>query len=416
MKKILIITVGVGPNIENAIEYSISQQNPDHIVYVCSPESQKTLQREKLADLARSFEIIEVNSENIQDVVDKLILKIDKINTESKFDTQISLDYTSGSKVISAGAFLAAIHCDVSSFIYVSGSRGPGGIVKSGTEELRTSRLLGIKVQMQKQLLEKYFEIRQYPACLEIIDNILKQHFHTPQEIQLLKKQRNLVSGLIKWDKFDHIGAKNDLQGIPRAEQTIKKIVDDSDKQKQKYHHIRYADNPPYELLILDLYLNAKRRAESEYYEDASARLYRCKEAIGQYLLLSECGIFSEHITSENYNKVPPAVLSQRHKFNQKEEYIQLSLVQLFDTYSYNKPDSPIAILFEENSSKERIIQRNRNQSILAHGFKAIDNSGYSDMLEMVEKYLAAMDIDKSNLKEDIEWCFSINSFKELAK
>lgn len=143
---IMIITLGLGATVEHGIFTSIRQKTPKKIIYIATEASiateekiRKVFQAEaSLQDYPEVLDIIKLeDGANLKDVYEKTLDAFKKaINDGFKWN-QIILDFTSGTKVMSAGAVLAGFLSGCTQFVYIGGEqseRDMAGRICSGKE------------------------------------------------------------------------------------------------------------------------------------------------------------------------------------------------------------------------------------------------------------------------------------------
>jgi len=142
--KALVISVGTGTrptskavkNLAKALAYSIKNHNPDKTFFIVTQQSQKTTLPEILKIIKpKQYETITLkNADNIQAIYETLNPKIKQIR---KNFANLTIDYTSGTKAMTAAlAILATLH-EANTLSYITGKR-IGGIVQPGTEQIST--------------------------------------------------------------------------------------------------------------------------------------------------------------------------------------------------------------------------------------------------------------------------------------
>jgi len=144
MAKGMVITVGVGRGIEHAIVLSIRNAHPDYVVFLVTEQSEKTLERieeaaKELGVTIPPYEKEKVRDENNAEVAfEAAVAAIRKLGEKGIAPSEITVDYTTGSKPMSAGALYAAITEGCADVVYVTGERDQDGRVILGTERFFT--------------------------------------------------------------------------------------------------------------------------------------------------------------------------------------------------------------------------------------------------------------------------------------
>ncbi|HQJ47048.1 MAG TPA: hypothetical protein PK195_10410, partial [Ignavibacteriaceae bacterium] len=222
-KKVLIMTVGTGANgadIAHGLFFSIKDSNPNILILIGSVKSfETTLPHIKnlIAEEEIDLELVEMLIEEVNDleflhfnfseIINQLLKQGYSLN-------KISVDYTSGTKAMSAALVSAAIENKVGSLSYVYGERGEGGRVKSGTERRNT---LSPNKFYSKNIFEKAIELFNNFRYINSIELLTNHEFHPDfqEKAVLLTKLSKMFDA---WDKFNFSGAFEILRSISSEE------------------------------------------------------------------------------------------------------------------------------------------------------------------------------------------------------
>ena len=381
MKRVLIITVGRGTrpdvDITRPLARSIKDSNPDFVSFVTSRNTEplvekiiEQLEKKGLNYHSRYDITVLQNHEDVQMVLrdtNKLIASLE----EKGYATRgITVDFTTGTKAMSAGVVLSAVNNACSTLKYITGPRR-NGIVIDGQE-----RFISIPIETMfylhqlklAQELIRHYRFDSASAILKEIDSRQLENY----EKKKLKDLRILSSAYSYWDKFDH---KRFVQEYGKVHNELSpeledfKIKDSStliyleeiSQAKENKEFIPY--------IIADLYNNALRRMEEEKYDDALARLYRLTEMLAQWKLQKKYQIQSDNIDVNLLPDSMRATLLQSKTMEDKEEPLRFSLRKCY-TLLAEKGD-PLGISFCQNARLQSLLDE-RNLSILAHGMKPI--------------------------------------------
>ena len=409
MKKAMLISVGTGrdgKDIAHAICFSIAQQNPDHIVFLVTDISKKNTMPYIKADIVleaftegdaaserKTYQEIELsNYEN----VDKVAVQCENIIKalfKKGFKPQgIVIDYTSGTKSMSAGLVFAALNCQVGAIVYVTGDRDREGRVISGTEHSIAVQPNRIFVNLLFEEAIKLFNRYQYDASIVTI-NKAKTLLSDTEFLKKTEVLEILATIYMKWDKFYIKEAFNLLNQLKRQEEFLKEWGIKNKVESNKEALYQETKNIFCEERMLDLLENARRRGDIEHkYDDAMARLYRLCEYIAQYCVYKrgyypkrDSKIDTSDIDIERLKKDLPDKYVKYEKYK-KNGKIQLSLYALYELL--NDIGDPLGKFFVENKNVSKKLLGLRNNSILAHGFNPISKSAYEEMIKEMEKFV----------------------------
>ena len=379
--KVLFLTVGTGVGQDDAkikslahgLLVSILKHAPDKIIFFGSEKSKRTI--EAIKELYLEEENKELEEERYEFVE---ISNVDDFNScytpiEEKIkeykDHKIVIDYTSGTKTMTTSAAIAAMLYQIDLFVTI-GKRGENGLVKPGTEDIRSQNLFVVYDKFSIDRAKDAFNSFRF----EDARNYLKQVVDAEEKDHLLQ----IVDAYDEWDKFNHDKAwellskvKIDNGGIAKNKSFLGKM--NSTKKSGGFVE---------EFLIPDLLNNAERRIEEGKYDDAVARLYRCLEMIMQYTLKKDYGIDSSDVDTWRL-KVDLGVdekIVEELERKRIDDKIKIGLMEDINLLDILKSD--LGQLKNDNELRELI--RKRNFSILAHGNEPVDKATAEKFLEKV--------------------------------
>ena len=388
--KALIISLGGSPQ---AISYSIEQHQPEYICFVVSPQTKSDInniiqsltakpkhydwiETPDATDLVKSYEVIYNNVPNI--------LKKWDVSSE-----ELSVDYTGGTKVMSAALVLAMTEIS-NRFSYVSGkerNKGGVGTVVNGQEHILYQNnpweVLAIPARKDISLL---FNKARYQSAYELAQKIAVKV--TSDQKVLFSSLADIIDGYSEWDRFNHNAALHKLnKGIRTfstyADGTRSEWLRNLAQKIQNNIKILEQIRPNSLYLCYDLIANAKRRAELEHkYDDAVARLYRTLEALAQLTLQNDYKINASDV---KVNQLPDGL-----KDKYKQKYCDANKIKLPSYASYellNELGHELGKNFIDSYDEIRSLLNLRNDSILAHGFIAIKEENYHKLLETICKF-----------------------------
>jgi CRISPR-associated protein (TIGR02710 family) len=383
-KKVLIMTVGTGAtgaDIAHGLFFSIEKQNPEIVVFITSSESrQLTLPHlNNLLDkwgknIQKEEKIIEeINDfEKLHNQYSELI----KSYIRKGYDKQnIVVDYTSGTKAMSAALVSSGLTLEVGTVSYVMGDRKEGR-VQSGTERISPISPTSIFSAKMLNQFVSLFNLYQFESAIELVKNF---NFH-PDYKNRADLLVNLARFFSAWDKFNFSDAFNLLKNLRddklqeirlkgKFEKMFRPLLIELKKSELNYEKVD------------DLIFNSERRASEGKYDDAVARLYRALEMLGQIEFEKEFKCKTDDVILEN---LPDSVReSVKFKYqSHSNKKIQLPMFKTFDVLLTIK--NPAAVIFEENNIKIKEHINKRNHSILAHGSVPVAKEHFEDFFNFL--------------------------------
>ncbi len=388
MSKALIVTLGTGVRVEHGIAKSIKDNNPDLIYFLATQISQSTIPRIENV-LGYKLENYELHFIKQRDDVEHCYQETSKVIKElieNGFSMEdIYVDFTSGTKAMSAGAALAAAFLECGGMVYVAGERERGltGRVISGKERLISLTPVEFFIDYRRKQLLELFNSYQFEGCLKIIEDI-KRKTSAQEILNEFEMLGNLILVYFNWDKFHHKESKKYLFTLPRTinkkwsiqidknKGFIGKLSGNLDKwEKSKKIQDKYSEEQ-----LADLLTNAQRRAEEAKYDDAVARLYRAVELIEQ-ILLAKRGIDTSNVKLKDL----PKEWQEKYKDQEKIQLAQRQAFELLKNFGEN-----IGQKFKENKRLRNYLKY-RNESILAHGLTSISQDTYTQLSKEVIQF-----------------------------
>lgn len=211
---------------------------------------------------------------------------------------QIVVDFTRGTKAMSAAAVLAAVRREVPVLRYMHGDRDATGTVMAGTEminEVRPARAMG------RRLLDQAANLLRHDDFAAVLDLVpasdrstagLKLPIELHPEAARLRRHAEFCAA---WDRLDYAEAAQLADGLEPSVATewVERLTprpDDSDPE---------AMGGWLRAVACDLLMNGRRRIRQRHFEDALLRGYRVLELVGQFKLF-EHGYDTSRIEPEN--------------------------------------------------------------------------------------------------------------------
>ena len=267
---------------------TINKLYPNHVVFFASSKSEHTIPY--IGELFKNDGDEFVEGEDYQIVT---IEAIDDFNScfetieskiwdydfkDDKQKYQIIMDYTSGTKTMSAAMACCGMFYS-KDLISVGGDRSQGE-VSAGTEIINYQNLYKIYDKFALMRVRYNFNSNRFMPCIDILNFIVDLNIHKESFLDLCKAYyawdnmefENAYNHLIKVDanQIEFVEIKNDIKNNLRALGNI--VRSKSENLKNCY-------------ILASLINNSIRKAEEYKYDDAIARLYRSFELIAQIRL-----------------------------------------------------------------------------------------------------------------------------------
>lgn len=377
----LIMTVGIGgkepESLLSALLKSVRDAHPEVLGLISSADSLPMAKqlRECLMDECQIVDFT-VRDENDVDLIFSQIVDFigQMIEEHGCHPKSLRLDFTSGTKAMSAGAILAAVSTGIENLRYIAGER-LHGTVQKGLEKIYSLAPTRYLATHDYQTACQYLRGLRYAAALDLLGQVSQATL--PKSYQAnVAALTELTRAYQAWDLFQHREAGTiftNLHDVPSNLSDFilpRERIGDLHNLANAIDPTRPNDKKQYTKEgLADLYNNALRRLMEGKYDDACARLYRLTE-MGAQFMLQKKGIDTGRV----YETDVPALKRTEYCFDQRDQkgrrYAKLGLQKSYQLL--RDLNEGLGDAFEQNKSLNDILS-NRNQSILAHGVKPVD-------------------------------------------
>ncbi len=375
MPHALIVSVGTGTrkdvDIARPLIKLVRQIDPDFVAFLVSAESERVA-HSVVAEIGMptdSCQVLHVPDVDDIEVAFRVALAAIRTARDRGYALhQISIDFTSGTKAMSAGVAMAGVIAGCGSLRYIAGTRQQG-VVMDGTERFLSLQPTAILAYRELELARALLLRLQFRGAVERCEAVnpalLDQHGQV-----VLRSLGHLARAYDAWDKFDHRRFRGEYG---EADMTLRELSSFrlADGIPRRVLAIAEAvrANQLTEDLLADLYANAERRRWEGKFDDAVARLYRLVEMLAQREL-RKYGLEAEDLDLAKL----PANLAKTYA-KQRDPLDCKVKIGLRDGYRVlNALGSPIGSLFGAATKLDDDLSA-RNRSILAHGVTPIDGA-----------------------------------------
>lgn len=287
---------------------------------------------------------------------------------------RVVADYTGGTKTMSAALVLAALEHPAVALRLVTGMRANLHRVTAESETGVPASIECLRLRRQMSAPLSAWRAHGYAESAMALRSIA-----TPRNAVAranLQIARDLSAAFDAWDRFDHAAASALLMPYrPRLGQQIGALF-----RFLEALNADAADPRREPAQLIDLWLNALRRAAQGRYDDAVARLYRLLEWTAQWLLRQHADIDTANLDPA---RIPPDLLPApaRNGVHQAGLSLAWALIERL-------LDGPPQAFAQAQLPAMRDRLQLRNQSILAHGFVPVDAQGWDSMHEWAQEQL----------------------------
>ncbi len=384
---VYILTVGTSStsftsNLIDALIDDLKGLNPSRLILLATKDSQTNAERiiEGLKLKKNATKIVLLKS---ADSVDEAYMvtnsEITTLENEGIPASQIVLQYTSGTKVMSAGAALAAVGHEIHGLRYLL-AKGKG----EPSEPVTTAAKAVLADRTPRVALNLFREFRFRVAYEQLRDADFSLLPKEKQQESETLKELSLAYG--EWDSFQYQEFQKHLDTLNKK---IAKTSPLAEFQLSKNHlntvkQICLSLEKPYEFpeeLLVDMWNNAIRRLIERRADDAYIRLQRAGELYAQKVLWEEYQIRTDEV---EIRKVPPRYRTGFEALRRFED----ATIKLGFRKSYELLyllGHPVGKAFSEADELARILDERRDL-ILVHGVRSAKISAALDFMAGLSK------------------------------
>ncbi|WP_407410254.1 TIGR02710 family CRISPR-associated CARF protein [Methanobrevibacter sp.] len=402
---VLFMIVGTGINcsdedgarlVAQKLYSTITKMYPSKVVFFASEQSKNTIPyiEELFAQdndefiLDDDYQIVLIESiDNFNACFEVFESKIWEFDEDIMNDYQIIMDYTSGTKTMSAAMACCGMFYR-KDLISVGGDRSHGE-VSSGTEIINYQNLYQIYDRISIARARRYFNSNRFMQCIDILERIVDVRFDKESSI-------NICKSYYSWDIMDFENAYEYLKKVDLSNFDLIEIMEKLKKNLKALGMMVNSRSPNLKncYILASLINNSIRKAEEYKYDDAIARLYRSFELIAQ-IQLSKYNIKSSDVDiSVLMEKNVSEEFIEYLKKTEEDGKIRIGLVA--DFLLLNELGDKLGKYFVQNESKIKNMTQKRNNSILAHGLESQTEEDFNQFLEVVSELAHKLDKDMS--------------------
>lgn len=378
-------TVGTGrdrSDIAGAIAFAVNYHKADRAVFLCSRKTHEETLPRVVARLGwaddRYCAHICTDEDNVQSLFLEWLEAWPGL-VGSGPGGQAIVDFTSGTKPMSAAAFALGVARGCAAVSYTTGERDETGRVVESRDCVSFSPDL-VVAHRQLELAAELFNLGQYAAAREIAGR-----FRSLSNEYLRRVAESLwwLGGAYDcWDRFDWKGAASALHQSKRSWGDWPWVESDDQlcKNESLIKEAKRAKGRdlPNATMLADLLANAERCLAQGYCDDAVCRLYRGFEMLAQYVLAAE--EYRQRTDNINIDDLPKDI---RPKYQEKAQKAPDGRLRLGLAGAYELLEDlgdPLGKDFRKLYGKwpkwgklHDALER-RNGSLLAHGLNPIDH------------------------------------------
>lgn len=362
----IIMTVGLtgdqGGDVLDALQLDLEATKPEFLAMIASTQSLRNAQRmiERSGLGEDQTEIVEVASANdIGSIFQRMNDLVQRLGKRGFSPEEIAINYTSGTKVMGAGAVLSAVYNRIMELRYITGlnagidARHRIVTTKPGAVLAYQEMLAGRRMMLDLHHISARNSLRR--VAVDLL---------SPDDRTLLADLLLLAEAYESWDSFfpdrflelyDKVSFSLDTLAIFRLGEAQLNCVGELAAEIKAGHMGQY--------VITDLYNNAVRRLQMGRSEDAIARVYRALEMMAQWVLLRDFEIDTNDVDTR---VIPPRERVGYEALRSTEDgLVKIGMRKSFELLA--TLGAPLGQAFAADTVMRQFMEH-RADSILAHG------------------------------------------------
>jgi CRISPR-associated protein (TIGR02710 family) len=412
----MILTIGVPADprqdIVEALMAEVEASRPEEVVLIASGESHKNAKRmvrlmEESAAASGAGDrspgegetkppagrIVRLESaHDLEEAFLEANRAIERLIEKGIAPEEVAINFTSGTKMMSAGAVLSAVFNRCMQLRYVVGAEAGS----KNRRVIRTHPGAVFALQDIRRARSLAMELR-FKSAIDLL--------HGVDDSLLAASDRNLLAALIRvaeaYDAWQHFHPERFLEaypGIDLSHPLLEPFVlkdGQLDEVRRLAEEMQNGEMGPY--LLTDLFNNGLRQLEAGEPDDALIRLYRALELLAQWILLRDHGIDTNDV---EVRRIPPRDRVGFEALRSLEDgLVKIGLRKAYDLLIIL--DTGVGRRFTESEPMKTFLQQ-RTRSILAHGIKPID------IPDPVEVFHAAAELIEVELSPFSDRCLQL--------
>lgn len=375
---LLIATLGTGrsrTDVASAVAFSCRQHQAGRLVLLCSA---KTLQ-ETAPEVRALLPDVEIAAEACPDGMERNVQHL-LLHWNGRWDALIApadgervvVDFTSGTKPMSAAAFALALSRGADVVSYVTGPSDDTGRATACENVIHFAPDLVIAHRQLRQAAD-YFNAGSYAAARDLAEPLTKLQAVDDDQLRTIAVGiHHIAAAYEAWDRFDWKQAAHSFHQVS-SKWNEWTWVETPDQLRANHQHVQQVNKGKTSLatcLLADLLANARRCMARRAWDDAVARLYRACEMIAQKRLADGYGQNSGKINPE---ALPAGLQKEYRERLARSPTGKLSLGLEASYRLLAELDDPLGREFFQHYGQDRkgplgTLLNQRNQSLLAHG------------------------------------------------
>ncbi len=391
-ERTLIMTVGRGTpphGLAKPLLRSIEAVDPHRIVFICTPTSRNesikpllAIAPDLLARIPHQIELVEEGDRIDLDAMFDRVLEIMDETVTAHPDADVHIDFTGGSKPMSAALVHAAMSRASPFAHYAEPNFDPASRGPTDTRIVHTISLENARAETNLRRLGQLFDHGEFVAVRLECKRLLHQPGISMTRRRDIANLESTASAAAAWDRFEWGTATQIMRSCAQVKLAESGWHTDGIAANLRHLEACMASIGPTLHVAMDILANGIRRVQRHQYADAVARFYRLVEYLVQWRF-AECFKHADLITRpenptagigvDRIREVAPDWFnSRRNSFPSDVPTVNLGLRDASTVIAERGEDFGVRVLEDLGPLRRpgrlgKLLQR-RHESFLAHG------------------------------------------------
>jgi CRISPR-associated protein (TIGR02710 family) len=306
---------------------------------------------------------------------------------------RLVIDYTGGTKSMTAGLVAAALDDGQCEMALVAGVRANLQSTQDQTQTARAVHVGDTQIRRRMRVAAELVHHYDYVAAEHVLRDAARRYGGN-ELVERLNRGIALCRAFDAWDKFQHAEAQRLLephqsqfvpwwQAIKVLAELAHASVSKPAPQPEAAQPVRRGGQYGF-VQVEDLLLNAERRAQQQRFDDAVGRMYRALELTAQTWLHLKHGLNTSDL---DVARLPEPLKSDWERLATPDGKLQIGLWKAWELIAAF-PDDPLGHLFAQQRSAIRDFLQMRNLSLFAHGTQPVAQAEYQQKVPGVAAWI----------------------------
>ncbi len=300
-KRVLIATVGTGDTSYQPVIKSIKDSRADEAILIRSDDDKSAAGAQKVVDECKDINVFIqiIKDENNPNETYKTGLEA-VLNCGADID-EVYINYTAGTKAMTAGLVLAGVMAGCRNFFYVGGSQRDKetGRVKSGfMDKVNLSSLTFVSIDYGRKKIIDFFNSQEFIAAEKVMEDLKKDYGTVSNHEDENLFFEEMIKAYKLWSMGSFEEAAGSFKKITVKPEYKKRFAPGFEKQIYENKAVINMLNKNLHMMVFERAAAALRAKDKGYFNLAAEYIYSALECMA-HLMMLEIGIDKSKVNPE---------------------------------------------------------------------------------------------------------------------